>query len=258
MTDKMNAHLIRRCLEVVKSEFKQCNMTYAEVASNLAVSENTVKRMLNANDISLERLLTLTDLCGLTFDSLLNKAKVKPTANNYFTAEQDSAFFRMPNLWHYFSELFYYSKSAACIQKQHCITELSNYRYLRALEKLGLLDLLPNNAVKFLVSTPIGFNSDSLVLKTHIAKFIKSTCDTVISGKKSPEHFMWVKPIRMPLSLFKKMNEELVATISKYTAVAEVAYVNDKTLPEFQTTLVGHPLDLKGYKDADIIDIDEI
>ena len=54
------------------------------------------------------------------------------------------------------------------------------------------------------------------------------------------------------------MNEELVSIINKYTEVAEIAYVNDLTLPEFQTTLIGHPLDLGDFKEADIIDIDEI
>jgi len=258
MHNEINERLIHQCLEIIKRKFKQQNMTYADIADILTVSENTVKRMLNAKDIGLERLLTLADLCDLQLDTLLAEAKQRPTPYNYFTQQQDEAFYRMPNLWHYFSELFYYAKSAETIKNENGITDLSTYRYLRALEKLGLLELLPNNHIKFLIATPIGFASDSLVLKTNIARFIKSTCDTVISGKKSPQHFMWVKPIRMPLALFKKMNEELVTTINKYTEVAEVAFVNDLTLPEFQTTLVGHPLDLGDYKDAGIFDIDEI
>jgi transcriptional regulator with XRE-family HTH domain len=258
MNKKMNEHLISQCLQVIKRKLKERNMTYVDIADILAVSQNTVKRMLNAKDISFERLLTLAELCGLKLDTLLEEAKARPTPYNYFTSQQDEAFYRMPNLWHYFSELFYYSKSPETIQKENDITELSTYRYLRAMEKLSLLELLPNNNIKFLIATPIGFSSDSLVLKTNIARFIKSTCNTVISGQKSQQHFMWVKPIRMPLSLFKKMNEELVTIINKYTEVAEIAFVNDLTLPEFQTTLVGHPLDLGDYKDADIIDIDEI
>jgi transcriptional regulator with XRE-family HTH domain len=258
MNNKMNEHLISQCLQVIKRKLKEKNMTYADIADIFSVSENTIKRMLNGKDIGFERLLMLAELCEIQLDTLLKEAKGRPTPYNYFTPEQDEAFYRMPNLWRYFSELFYYSKPAETIKKETNITELSTYRYLRALEKLGLLELLPNNNVKFLVATPIGFSSDSLVLKANIARFIKSTCDTVISGKKSPQHFMWVKPIRMPLTLFKKMNEELVTTINKYTEVAEIAYVNDLTLPEFQTTLVGHPLDLGDYKDADIIDIDEI
>ncbi len=254
----MNEHLISQCLQIIKGKLKAKNMTYVDIADIFSVSENTVKRMLNGKDISFDRLLMLAELCEIQLDTLLAEAKERPALCNFFTAEQDEAFYRMPNLWHYFSEIFYYSKSPEVIKKENDITELSSYRYLRALEKLALLELLPNNNIKLLVATPIGFSSDSLVLKTNIARFIKSTCDTVISGEKSPQHFMWVKPMRMPLTLFRKMNEELVTTINKYTEVAEIAYVNDLTLPEFQTTLVGHPLDLGDYKDAAIIDIDEI
>jgi len=254
----MNEHLISQCLQIIKRKLKERNMTYVDIADIFSVSENTVKRMLNGKDIGFERLLMLAELCEIQLDTLLAEAKERPKLCNFFTPEQDEAFYRMPNLWHYFSEIFYYSKSPEVIKKENDITELSSYRYLRALEKLALLELLPNNNIKLLVATPIGFSSDSLVLKTNIARFIKSTCDTVISGEKSPQHFMWVKPMRMPLTLFRKMNEELVTTINKYTEVAEIAYVNDLTLPEFQTTLVGHPLDLGDYKDAAIIDIDEI
>jgi transcriptional regulator with XRE-family HTH domain len=258
MNNKMNEHLIGRCLQIIKRKLKEKNMTYVDIADIFAVSENTVKRMLNAKDIGFDRLLMLAELCDMQLDTLLAEAKERPSTYNYFSPQQDEAFYRIPNLWRYFSELFYYAKSPELIKQENHITDLSTYRYLRALEKIGLLELLPNNNVKFLVTTPIGFSSDSLVLKTNIARFIKSTCDTVISGKKSPQHFMWVKPIRMPLTLFKKMNEELVSIINKYTEVAEIAYVNDLTLPEFQTTLIGHPLDLGDFKEADIIDIDEI
>ena len=254
----MHEHLIKQCLQVIKRKLKEKQMTYADIAEKFSVSENTVKRMLNASDISFERLLMLADLCDLSLDSLLAKAKEKPTQYNFFTTKQDEAFYQMPHLWHFFSELFYYGKSAQLIEAESNITPVSTYRYLRALEKLELLELQPNNQVRFLISTPIGFSADSLVLKANIARFIQSTCDTVISGVKSPQHFMWVKPMRMPLTLFRKMHEELVTTINKYTEVTEIAYANDKTLPEFQTTLVGHPLDIGDYKDADIIDIDEI
>lgn len=254
----MHHHQIVQCLQLIKRKLKEKGMTYADVAAFLSVSENTVKRLLNSNDISFERLLTLADLCELRIDSLLQEAKQQPTPYNYYTAEQDEAFYNNPNLWHFFCELFYHSKTPEVVQAQNGITELSTYRYLRGLEKAELLVLLPNNRIKFLVATPIGFSSDSLVLKANIAKHIQSTCDAVISDNKSPSHFMWVKPMRMPLSLFSKMNEELVTIINKYSEVAEIAFANNVELPEFQTTLVGHPLEFDDYALGDITDIDEI
>lgn len=254
----MHRHHISQCLQLIKRKLKEKSLTYVDVANVLSVSENTVKRLLNSRDISFERLLTLAELCGLSINDLANQAKEKPTPFNYFSIAQDKAFFENPNLWQFFCELFYSSKAPIEIQRENALSALSIYRYLRALDKLQLIELQPNNKVTFLVSTPIGFRADSLVLRANIAKHIKSTCDAVISEQCSEQHFMWVKPMKMPLSLFAQMNEELVTVINKYSEVAEIAFANDDSLPNMQTTLVGHPLTFNENSQVEINDIGDL
>ena len=93
MNKKMNEHLINQCLKLIKCKLKEKNKTYVDVANIFSVSENTVKRMLNAKDIDFGRLLMLAELCEIKLDNLLEEATKHPTPYNYFTPQQDEAFF---------------------------------------------------------------------------------------------------------------------------------------------------------------------
>jgi len=256
MNNDINKLIINRCLAEVKYHLKAKNLKYVDIAKHLDVSENTVKRMLNHSDISLDRLLTLAEICDVNVGHLIDNAKSTPNPHHLFSDRQDEAFDNSPHLMSYFSELFHHKKTAKDIAEENSLSDVSSYRYLRELENIELLELLPNNKVRFLVQPPIGFNSNSRVLKKVIAKFIQQTCDVVMSPKRDEEHFMRVKPLHMPHELFIKLGDELKQVVDRYAELAELAYVGNDSLPDYQVAIVGHPLNTDEFHQAKIINID--
>ena len=111
MKNSINQLVIQRCLEALKQQLKEKHLKYSDIANALNVSENTVKRMLNHKDISLDRLLTLADLCDLEIGKLIDEAKESHNPHYLFTDTQDKAFDEAPHLLSYFSELFFYAKN---------------------------------------------------------------------------------------------------------------------------------------------------
>ncbi|AZZ98151.1 helix-turn-helix domain-containing protein [Pseudoalteromonas sp. R3] len=256
MSKDLNTQIIRRCLDAVKVQLKSRQLTYQDIAALFDVSENTVKRMLNQDDISLDRLLTLSQLCGIDTAELLSKSQQHRTAHTYFSARQDQAFAENPHLLSYFSRLFYQQHSVEKIACEFGLSDLSSYRYLRALEDIELLELKPQNKFRFLVSPPLGFAPDSMVIKQSACRHMEQTLEAVMAPHKTPQHHVVIKPLKMPAILHDKMWQELQHTLSKYAQVAEMAFAEYSEQPNIQVTLVTHPLNSNLFDEAPIISLD--
>lgn len=252
----INQKTIERCLQEIKTALKSKGLKYTDLAELLNVSTVTIKRILNQKDIGLDRLITLSELADLNIGELLEKAKDSPNPHHLFSDVQDKAFYENPHLFYYFSELFYFKKSITQIQQEHSISEVSTYRYLRKLEDIELITLLPENKINWLVKAPLGFSSNSLVLKKNITHHIESTCQAVMKSEKDDSYFMRVKPIRAPQTFFLQMAEELKKVVDRYAEIAEVAYISQTDLPEYQVTIVGHPLNITSNEDEQIIEVE--
>ncbi len=256
MQSPMNNLVVDRCLSRIKEALKHKQLTYTDVASILDVSENTVKRMLNHADIGLDRLLTLADICDLDIGELIGQAKSEYNPHHFFSERQDLAFEQKPHLMSYFTQLFYQHKSPQQIAEENQLSELTTYRYLRALENIELIKLEPENKFSFLVKAPLGFAANSRVLRKIIAGHIEQTVDKVMSPQREEGYFAMVKPLRMPQELFAKMWNELERTVEKYAEVAEIAYSRQDDLASSQITLVGHPMNSEGFEHAKIVSLD--
>ncbi|WP_144394722.1 helix-turn-helix domain-containing protein [Pleionea sediminis] len=252
----INQKTVERCLKEIKVALKNKGIKYSDIAERLNLSNVTVKRILNQSDIGLDRLITLADIAGLDVVQLIKNARVSPQKHYLFNDVQDKAFFDNEHLLHYFSELFYFKKTPEQIQRENNLTDISTYRYLRKLEDIELIKLLPENKLHFLCKAPLGFSANSLVLKQKITNHIKSTCDAVLSKNENEYYFMRVKPLRVPEGFYLQMIEELKKVVDRYAEIAEVAYISQSNLPEFQVTIVGHPYNAEGSEFEPIVNVD--
>lgn len=259
MNSELNEYSIKRCLNKIKFALKERGITYSELALKMDLSEVTIKRMLNQSDISLDRLFTLSDICNLSLGELIESSRQNPQSHHLFTDIQDEEFFHFPHLLSYFSKLFYFNESPEKIAKENGLNDVSNYLYLRQLENIGLITLGPRNQVMFNVKPPLGFASNSKVLKQNISKFLQHTSDKVMDTddefSKSASYFMRVKPLRLPQHLFEKLSEDLKKTLDKYAELSEDLFINDNSLPDHQITLIGHPLTLEEISNVPIINV---
>ncbi len=157
-------------IKVLKQALKAQNLTYKEVAKHLGLSEASVKRMFANAQLSLERIDAICELIGIEISDLLLQMQNLYKRITRLTYEQEKKIVSdrklclvtvcVVNHWSLEEILDFYSLS-----KNECI------RYLAELDKLKLIELLPNNKVKLLISS--GFNwIPNGPIQTFIQKYI--------------------------------------------------------------------------------------
>lgn len=240
-------------LSLIKQELKKKGIKYQQVAELMGTSEVTVKRMLNGTSISLSRIMHLAEILELELDQLFGGQSKYKAKHSFFTKEQDSAFFQNPKLWSYFVELFFNRKSPEDIEKQHGLTPLSTYQYLKHLEAIQLIELEPNNNFKVLVSAPIGFSKDSMVIRRHMKHMMEVTFNAVMcQPQQNDDYFLRVKPMRLSKPIYGKMIEDLKKVLDKYSQVSEVAFTHSDDARDFQIVCTGHPLVVEDYESINL------
>ena len=85
-------------LKMLKRELKACDMTYADVADRLELSESSVKRLFSESKLSLDRLESLCQLVGLEISDLVQKMASERKRINRLTEEQEREVAAEPKL----------------------------------------------------------------------------------------------------------------------------------------------------------------
>lgn len=133
----------------LKYELKAQGKTYSQVAKVLKLSEASVKRLFSSANLSLQRLDVLCDMLGISVAELVIRAQAK-IALSQLSEEQEQQLVDEPRLllvavcalnrWQFQDIISNYTLSGAeCIQ------------LLAKLDRLRVIELLPNNRIKLLV-----------------------------------------------------------------------------------------------------------
>lgn len=138
-------------VDSLKRELKARNITYADVAAHIGMSEASVKRMFSQKNFTLQRfdeILTATridfhDVALIAHDDARLISELSPAQEKEIIGD---------------TKLFVVAVSAlnqfsvAQIVDIYTLTEAEVVKCLTRLDRIGFLDLLPNNRVKLLVS----------------------------------------------------------------------------------------------------------
>lgn len=131
----------------LKTALKQNGVTYAQVAKALQLSESTVKRLFATGNLSLKRLQQICALVNLELGDLLDIADESRRNVVELTAEQEQILIADPKLLlTAFLLLNHYSFKQ--ITNDYQISELEGIRLLAKLDRLKIIDLLPDNKVR--------------------------------------------------------------------------------------------------------------
>lgn len=153
----MDQQLAQEVCRVIKQELKSRAISYQDLADELAISQVSVKRLLNnAQPMSMQRLIHISQRLDFPLSKLLDKAEKKLRTIPLFTEAQDEAFYHYPALFTFWSELAD-NKTVEQIAQQYQLNQASLHLYLRKLEKVGLVSLGLNNQCKLLVPSHTAF-----------------------------------------------------------------------------------------------------
>jgi len=138
---------IGEIVAVLKSSLKQHGLTYANVAEHLGMSEASVKRMFSEKHFSLARIESICNMMGMDFLDLLHTYEKHQYRISHLTLEQEQELANNVKLL----------LTAVCVRNHlgfqdivriYDIEEHECTRALVRLDKLGLIELLPKNAIK--------------------------------------------------------------------------------------------------------------
>ncbi|MDO8700997.1 MAG: helix-turn-helix domain-containing protein, partial [Undibacterium sp.] len=137
-------------VDSLKRELKARNITYAELATRISMSEASVKRMFSQKNFTLQRLDEILQATAISLrDLALNSGEESLISE--LTFDQEKEIISDP-------KEFVVAVSALNLLsveqmiKIYEISEVEVIKYLLRLDKIGFLELLPNNRVKLLVS----------------------------------------------------------------------------------------------------------
>ncbi len=138
-------------VDALKRELKARGITYAELARRIEMSEASVKRMFAQKNFTLARFDQILQAAQIDFAELASADGLESALINQLTLQQEKEITADP-------KLLIVAVSALNqvpveqITREFAITEPEMIKALVRLDKIGFLQLLPNNRIKLLVS----------------------------------------------------------------------------------------------------------
>ncbi|CUI04711.1 MULTISPECIES: helix-turn-helix domain-containing protein [Massilia] len=142
-------------VDTLKRLLKGRGITYGDLAGRIGMSEASVKRMFSQKNFTLQRLDEILTATGIEFDEL-SAAQSAPTLISHLTLAQEREIIGDPRL-------LVVAVSAMNhigfddIVRFYDMTEAEVTKYLLRLDRIGFLELLPNNRVKLLIARTFGW-----------------------------------------------------------------------------------------------------
>lgn len=209
-------------IDCLKSELKAQSKTYAQVSTALGLSEASVKRLFSTGNFSLPRLDTLCELLGLSVAELVAKTQANQ-ALSQLSIEQEQQLVDEPRLllvavcalnhWQFQEIISTYSLSGAeCIQ------------LLAKLDRLRLIELLPNNRIKLLVERGFRWRADGPI-QSYFRRQIQQ--DYFSAGFNGAGELMLFQNAMLSTSANAIMQRKLESLAREFNQLAE----EDKKLP---------------------------
>ncbi|OUS23877.1 XRE family transcriptional regulator [Thalassotalea sp. 42_200_T64] len=168
---------IKQISDVLKTLLKQQQLTYADVAEQLKMSEANIKRIFSNESFSLQRLESICQLMDLSLTDLFLLIERQQEKISQLTLEQEQELVHDPKLL----------LVAACVRDgwsfeeiitHYQIDQFAAIRLLVRLDKLKMIQLLPNNQYKLLISQDFKWQHrgplERFISQDVMAKFLMS------------------------------------------------------------------------------------
>ena len=144
---------------VLKQVLKTRGFTYSSIAQALGVTELTVKRLFKDRDCKMSRLLEICEIAGLSLSDLVTMQERISSSAQYLPAAAEQALATSPRTF-VFLLLLVSWVDLKRIGAECQLSEQQIYLLLRELEKIGIIELLSENKIKYLVNLPIRWRLD--------------------------------------------------------------------------------------------------
>lgn len=138
-------------VDSLKREMKARGITYAELAARIGMSEASVKRMFSQKNFTLQRLDEILQATGIDFRDVAMAAQDESRLISELSHAQEKEIIGDTRLFAVAVSVLNQLTVEQIVQT-YTLSEAEVVRHLVRLDRIGFLELLPNNRVKLLVS----------------------------------------------------------------------------------------------------------
>lgn len=210
-------------VDTLKQELRKRGHTYKKVANKLGLSEASVKRLFAENSFSLARLGQVCGIMNLEIADLIRQMEKNIELTTRLSLEQEAelagdtklalmAFFLMSKLE--FSDII----------RIYDISETEGIRLLAKLDRMKIIELLPGNRVKLMISKNFELIPDGPIQRFHEQKVQSEFFNSSFNGDGEIRIFvsgMFSRPA----------NSELIKKIKRLAEEANELKTETESLP---------------------------
>jgi predicted transcriptional regulator len=156
----------RPIIDTLKKELRKQGVTYRQVARELDLSEASVKRLFSENSFTLHRLEQVCTLLNLEIADLVHEMEKNLNLTTHLSLEQEKelvADTKLLLMAHFLMSKLDFSD----IIRIYDISETEGIRLLARLDRMKIIELLPGNRVRLLVSSKFEWIANGPIQRLH-------------------------------------------------------------------------------------------
>lgn len=176
-------------IKVVKKELKNQGLKYRDLARLLDISEASVKRMFSEGNFSLQRLNEICTALDIRFADLASMMKSEERRTDSLSYQQEQELvadiklllmaFLVINGWKFDQ-----------VQCCYRYTEHEAVQYLAHLDRLGIIELLPGNRIKLLISPKFTWRRDGPMQQFFVGHLQQDFLKHGFAGREDSHYFI--------------------------------------------------------------------
>ncbi len=215
----------------LKQFLKEKSITYAELAQQIRLSEASVKRLFSTSSFTLKRLVQICDALEVDIYALAKAARGTREQSVELSLTQEKALaldIKLLTLFH----LLLHDWRFAEICKEFDITQTEGIKLLTKLDRLKLIELMPNNRVRMLCPQHFSWRIDGPVREKYQAAAVSEYLEGLFTPKNDLLRLEVRELSAASMAIIKRKLERLAV---EFNELAEI----DSSLPVAKRESVG-------------------
>ena len=164
----------RALLDAIKKLLKARGMTYSSLAKELGMSESGVKKFFSAKDCSLQRADSICNVLGVSLLDLLLELDQSGFSKVQFTRKQQALFLDQPDHFKLFWKLAFERITVSEAGSAMNLSSKEMFRMLRAIDRTGLIKLLPGGKIKIPKLRRVTHFGDGPLIEKTVPRMVRS------------------------------------------------------------------------------------
>lgn len=176
-------------ISTIKKSLKKEGITYKMLASEVGLSEAAVKRMFSEKNFTINRLSEICEAMGMQLTDLIRIMEKEQVKTDQLNEEQEKQLASDERLL-LVAFLVINGYKIDDIMHAYYFTKPEAIHYLAQLDKLKIIELLPNNRIKLIISSKFSWRRNGPIQKFFTEKLQADFLADSFSKKTDKHYFL--------------------------------------------------------------------